>query len=114
MVHHVRDVAGGQRSDDLLHQRRERNQRVVDFVAARLLVSRDHRAEADILLANEALGPPYGHGGGRRLGDERSPKGTGSGGTQRPAQYRTPAQPWHSILPCSPPVWRESLCGPRF
>src|SRR5262249_44748892 len=77
--HHIRDVAGGQRPDDLLHQRGEGNEREVDLVSARLLVSLNHRAEADVLLANEALRPPYTHGRGRGIGEEWSPEACGRG-----------------------------------
>src|SRR6202022_3487625 len=93
--------ADGQRPDDLLHQRRERNEGVVDLVAARLLVFRDQRAEAAILLANEALGPPYGRGRGRRIGDEGSSEDSGCSKSERPADRRTPAKLAHANPPCT-------------
>jgi len=100
VAHDVRDVARGQRPDDLLHQRRERNEGKVDLVAARLLVFRDHGAEADVLLANEALRPPYAHGRSRRIGDVGSSEGAGCRKTERPAEHRTPVKLAHANPPC--------------
>src|SRR5262249_8013854 len=78
------------------------NEGMVDLVAARLFVFRDHGTEADVLLANEALGPPYAHGRGRRIGDEGSCQSSGCSKTNGPAEHRTPAKLAHAILLASP------------
>src|SRR5262249_33076101 len=53
-------------------------------------------------LANEALGPPYAHGRGRRIGNEGSCESSGCSKTNGPAEHRTPAKLAHAILLASP------------
>ena len=66
VLEQVRDYAAGDRRDDLLTLRRERDNAVVDRVAAGLLVIGDDLLERFILLLDEALRPP--HLRGRRGG----------------------------------------------
>src|SRR5262245_43279694 len=99
VTHQIRDVAAGQCGDDLLHQRPERNEAGVNGVAARLFVLRDHVAEGIVLLADEALDPPYACGLGCRVGNERSPEGSGCRESDGTVQHRTPAKLAHGNPP---------------
>src|SRR6202011_4741437 len=69
VLHDIRHVAAGQRRDDLLHHRPERNDAYLEGVPARLLVLGDEVLEGGVFLGDETLGPPYVGGLGRRTGN---------------------------------------------
>ena len=98
VLHEIRHVAAGQRRDDLLHDRPERNDAEVDNVAARLLVLRDHPFEGGVLLGDEPLGPPHMRGGGRRIGNIGPSEGSGCREGGRSAKQRTPVELAHPDL----------------
>ena len=102
----IGDIAAGDRRDDLLHQRRKRDEAVVDRVAARLLVIGDDFAKRRILLGDKALGPPHRRGAGGGIGDIGSRQRPGRGNGKRAAQHRTPGRNVHLRLP-------SSLLAPR-
>jgi hypothetical protein len=88
---HIRNIAAGEPRDDLLQQRRKRDQAVINRVAALLLILGDHRPKGSVLFRDEALGPPYGHGRGRGIGDEGPREGSSGGKAEGTAKHRTPA-----------------------
>jgi len=75
--------------DRLLAQRRERDDAVLDLVAARLLVIGEDFFEGDILLFGEALHPPQLRGRRRRVGDMGPRQGAGGGEAERTVKQRT-------------------------
>src|SRR6516225_816166 len=91
MRNHIRNIAAGEPRDDLLQQRRKRDQAVIDGVTALLLILGDHRPERNVLFRDKALGPPYGHGRGRSVGDEGPREGSGGGKAEGTANHRAPA-----------------------
>ena len=95
----VRDIAAGDRRNDLLHQRGEGDQAVVDRVAARLLVFVDDPLERGIFLGHETLGPPDGRGLGRSIGDKGASERAGRRYRDRAAKNRAPGEHRHMAFP---------------
>src|SRR5215469_8118506 len=87
--HHIRDDTAGHRRDCLLAQWRERNEAVIDLVAASLLVFLDHRFEGGILLFGKTLGEPNLRGRGRAVGDMGPRYGSGGNKPKRTVKHRT-------------------------
>ena len=101
VLKHIRDNAAGHCRGDPLAQRRRREDRVFDRVAARLLVIRDDLLERNILLVRETLRPQHINDRGRGVGDVGARQHPGSGNTQRAAEHRTPGEMGHHRpLPC--------------
>src|SRR5215470_13425718 len=97
-LHDIRDDPGGDRRNCLLAHRCERDDAVLDLVAACLLVIGDQFFEGDILLLGEALHPPQLGSQCSRVSDMGSRQSGGE--PHRAAKYRTPRQHGHSS-PCS-------------
>src|SRR6516164_6183835 len=97
-LHDVRHDATGHRRDRLLAHRRERDQALVDLIAASLLVIGDHRAKGGVLLGNEALVPPHLGRRGRRVGDMGPCQRASGGKPYGTAKYRAPRQHGHLRL----------------
>src|SRR6516165_10774288 len=94
---HIRNIAAGESRDDLLLQRRKRDQAVIDRVAALLLILGDHRPERSVLFRDVALGPPNGGGLGRGVGEEWPRDSSGSGKTEGTLNHRTPTWVAHCV-----------------
>ena len=118
VFHDVRDDAAGYGRDFLLAQRRERNDAVLDLIAAGFLVVGHQLFEGDILFLSETLGPPDLCGRRRRVGDMRPRQSTGGGKPERAAQHRAPGKDRHTRLPspflaADPKRTRLGCCLPR-
>jgi Putative Actinobacterial Holin-X, holin superfamily III len=77
----------------------DRDQAVVDFVAARLLIIGDQPAKGDVLLGKVALVPPRLDGRSCRIGYVGPRENSGCGEPEGAAKYRTPGHSLHERFP---------------
>src|SRR5271169_1045388 len=97
-LNYVRDDAARDRRDCLPAKRGKRNNAVINYITARLLVFGDHLLEGGIFLFGKALLPPHLGGRGRGVRNQWSRQCPGRAKGEGAAKQRTPRQNVHPRL----------------
>src|SRR5215469_11914857 len=105
VFYHVGHVAAGNRGNRFLPKWSERDDAVVDGIAARLLIGLDQLLKGVILVGDKSLRPTNSSGLGSSICDIRTPERAQSSNGRGIAQHRPAGQP-HDV---SPPVFDPGL-----